>query len=144
RVVREKAELRRLIAAGGKLIADAYDADDEARTVLDRAEQTIFDILHTDRTGGFRPLGDIMPGVFAQIEAWCQAQHGVSGVASGFADLDRMTRGFQPGNLVIIAARPAMGKSALVLNIAQQVATAGQTVGFFSLEMSNEELGIRT
>jgi replicative DNA helicase len=112
--------------------------------VLDRAEQTIFDILHTDRAGGFQRLGDIMPGDFRQIEAWCQSQHGVSGVASGFVDLDRMTRGFQPGNLVIIAARPAMGKSALVLNIAQHVATAGQTVGFFSLEMSNDELGIRT
>lgn len=142
-LVRQKADLRAVIQAAARMASEAYDAEDDARDVIDRAEQAIFAIGQGEQAAGFRSLGEIMPAVMTQIEAWCASRSGVSGVPSGFRDLDAMTRGFQPGNLVILAARPAMGKSALVLNIAQHVAGLGKTVGLFSLEMSETELGVR-
>jgi replicative DNA helicase len=143
-IVREKARLRTLIAGAKRLLSEAYEAGEDAGVVLDRAEQVLFDLGKHDTTGGFKRLSALLPAVLEQIEGWCQTKTGVSGVASGFTELDGYTRGFQPGNLVIIAARPAMGKSALVLNIAQHVASAGQVVGLYSLEMSESELAIRT
>jgi replicative DNA helicase len=143
-IIREKARLRDLIYGANKLLAHAYDAEQDAATILDTAEQTLFELSRGERRGGFKQLKDIIPGVMDHIEHWVQMKTGVSGVSSGFLDLDQMTRGFQPGNLVILAARPSMGKSALAMNIAQHVAGAGQAVGFFSLEMSEHELGVRT
>lgn len=143
-IVRSKARLREVIFASSALLADAYDGEEEADVLVDRAEQKLFQLQQGQSAGGFKRLSDIIPGVMEQIEAWCQSRQGVSGVASGFHDLDAMTRGFQPGNLVIVAARPSMGKSSLVLNIAQHVARGDRSVGFFSLEMSDQELGVRT
>lgn len=143
RIVRAHADRRRLILAANKVISEAFDADEDTRVLLDHAQQTMFEIGQGEHGAGFKRLSDIMPGVMDQIGVWCESRQGVSGIASGFRDLDDMTRGFQPGNLIIIAARPSMGKSALVLNIAQHVARGG-TVGLFSLEMSEEELGVRT
>lgn len=143
RIVREKADLRAVIFAAQQMIADAYAAEDETRELLDRAEQQLFTIAQGQTASGFRKLSAIIPGVMESIETWCRTKQGVSGVASGFDDLDAMTRGFQPGNLIILAARPAMGKSALAMNIAQHVARE-QTVAIFSLEMSESELAVRT
>lgn len=144
RIVREHADRRQLIRAASKIIGQAHDAEEDARVLIDSAQQEMFAIAQGESGGGFKRLSDIMPAVFDQIEVWCQSRQGVSGISTGFTDLDDMTRGFQPGNLIIIAARPSMGKSALVLNIAQHVARGDKTVGLFSLEMSEEELGIRT
>lgn len=143
-LVHEKARLRAMIYSATKLIQQAYEAGDDAASILDSAEQTLFELSRGEQHGGFKPLKDIIPGVMDQIEHWVSMKSGVSGVSSGFTDLDQMTRGFQPGNLIILAARPSMGKSALAMNIAQYVAGAGQAVGFFSLEMSEHELGVRT
>lgn len=143
-IIREKAKLRTLIFGANKLLAEAYEAEEDAAVVLDRAEQTLFDLARGQANGGFKQLKDIIPGVMEQIETWCKTQQGVSGVPSGFKDLDDMTRGFQAGNLIILAARPSMGKSALAMNVAQHVTGLGQTVGIFSLEMSEQELATRT
>jgi replicative DNA helicase len=144
RIVREHADRRRLIQAATAVIASAYDTDEDTATLVDHAQQTMFNIAQGESSGGFTKLSDIMPGVLEQIEAWHQNKQGVSGVATGFKQLDEMTRGLQPGNLVIIAARPSMGKSSLALNIAQYVARGDKTVAIFSLEMSEAELAIRT
>lgn len=143
-IVQSKARLREIIYASNKLLADAYGAEDEADVLVDRAEQALFALQQGEATGGFKRLSEIIPGVMEQIETWCQTRQGISGIATGFHDLDAMTRGFQPGNLIIVAARPAMGKSALVLNIAQHVARGDKTVAIFSLEMSESELAVRT
>lgn len=142
-IVRRYARLRRVIQAGHDMAASAYDADEDAAAIIDRAEQTLYGLTQDAPAAGFVSLADLMPKVLAQIEAWHQAKHGVTGVPSGFGALDTLTRGFQPGNLVILGARPGLGKSTLALNIAQHVAGLGQPVGFFSLEMSNEELAVR-
>lgn len=143
-IVREKAELRRLIKTASTILTEAYDAEDDAREVLDRAEQQIFEIAQGETSGGFKRLSEILPAVMEQIEGWCQTRTGVSGVPSGFTDLDEMTRGFQPGNLILIAARPSMGKTALAMNIAQHVGRGDRSVAMFSLEMSESELAVRT
>lgn len=142
-IVRRYARLRRVIQAGHEMAASGYDAEEDAAAIIDRAEQTLYGLTQDAPAAGFISLADLMPKVLAQIEAWHQAKHGVTGVPSGFGALDTLTRGFQPGNLVILGARPGLGKSTLALNIAQHVAGLGQPVGFFSLEMSNEELAVR-
>lgn len=142
-IVRRYARLRRMIATGHTLIRDAYEADDDVAAILDRAEQALYALTQDAAATGFVRLGDFMPRVLSQIEAWHAAPHGVSGLATGFGALDAMTRGLQPGNLIILGARPGLGKSTLALNIAQYVAEHGQPAGFFSLEMSTEELAIR-
>lgn len=142
-IVRERARLRRIIETANRLLSEAYDAGDDPTAVIDRAEQALFALGEGAQTGGFTRLSDILPAVMEQIEGWCRTPGGVSGVPSGFLDLDYLTRGFQPGNLIILGARPSMGKSAMALNIARHVAGLGQTVGAFSLEMSELELAIR-
>lgn len=142
RIVKEKAQLRLLIAVATRLQAEAYEASEDASTVIDRFEQSVFAVRRGDHGTGFTSLRDIIPTVLEQIEAW-HAAHGISGVVTGFRDLDALTAGLQPGNLILLAARPAMGKSALAMNIAQYVAAHGQSVGIFSLEMSELELAMR-
>lgn len=143
-IVRARFRQRQIIAAATKLLSEAYDADEDARDVLDRAEQTLFELGQGEVRSDFKRLSAILPGLMDQIEAWCSTKQGITGVPSGFLDLDDMTRGFQPGNLILLAARPSMGKSGLALNIAQHVAGLGKTVGIFSLEMSETELAVRT
>ena len=144
RIVKEKATLRSLIQSASRIAAQAYDADRDADLVLDEAERAIFAIAEDRIHEGFVPLRDLVQTSFETIEK-LQAHKGlVTGVPTGFADLDEMTSGFQPADLVIIAARPSMGKTSLVLNIAQHVGVhAGLTVGIFSLEMSKEQLFLR-
>jgi len=147
RIVREKADLRALIFAGQKMIGAAYEAGEDARDVLESAEQTIFQITSGNGPGsGFVGVGAVMGEVLERLEASQGARRGqLAGLPTGFDDLDNMTRGLQPGQIVLVAARPSMGKSAFAVNIAEHVATvAGRTVGVFSLEMSREELAIRS
>lgn len=142
-IVRRYARLRRIIQAGHAMASEAYDADADAAAVIDRAEQTLYGLGQDQTASVFVRIGDLMPNVVVQIEAWHQAKHGITGLPSGFGVLDAMTRGFQSGNLIILGARPGLGKSTLALNIAQHVAGLGHPVGFFSLEMSNDELAVR-
>jgi len=144
RIVKEKSTLRNLIYSAGKILSTAYEAEDDAGTVLDQAEQEIFSIAEDRIHTGFVPLSDLVQGSFSTIEQLQKHKGLVTGVPSGFVDLDKLTSGFQPSDLVILAARPSMGKTSLVLNMAQHIGTkTDRAVGFFSLEMSKEQLLMR-
>ena len=144
RIVKEKATLRSLIYAANKIVTNAYEADQEPDLILDEAESAIFSIADDKLKAGFVQMRDLVKDSFPKIEQLFEQKRLITGVPTGFADLDEMTRGFQPGDLIIVAARPSMGKTSLVLNIAQHVATQPDlTVGFFSLEMSKESLFLR-
>jgi replicative DNA helicase len=144
RIVKEKATLRNLIYAANKILTNAYEADQEADLILDEAESAIFAVAEDRLKAGFVPMRDLVKESFPKIEQLFEQKRLVTGVPTGFADLDAMTRGLQNGDLVIIAARPSMGKTSLVLNIAQYVAMQpDHGVGFFSLEMSKESLFLR-
>ena len=144
RIVKEKATLRNLIYAANKILTNAYEADQEPDLILDEAESAIFAVADDRVRAGFIPMRDLVKESFPKIELLFEQKRLVTGVPTGFADLDAMTRGFQPGDLIIVAARPSMGKTSLVLNIAQYVATQPDlAAGFFSLEMSKEALFLR-
>jgi replicative DNA helicase len=148
RIVKEKATLRNLIFASNKILASAYEAEDDPDEILDGAEHAIFSIAENRVREGFISMRDLAHQSFETIEQAHARKELITGVPSGFRDLDELTSGFQRGDLVIVAARPSVGKTALVLNIAQHVGTkeyAGRkrTVGIFSLEMSKEQLFLR-
>src|SRR6187455_2035808 len=144
RIIKEKATLRQLIFSANKILATAYAAEDEADLILDQAEHAIFAIADDKVRDGFVSLRDLAQSSLETIEHLHARKELITGVPTGFTDLDEMTSGLQPSDLVIVAARPSMGKTSLVLNIAQHVGTkTGQTVGVFSLEMSKEQLFLR-
>jgi replicative DNA helicase len=144
RIVKEKATLRNLIYAANKILTNAYEADQDADLIVDEAESAIFAVAENRLKAGFVPMRDLVKESFPKIEQLIEQKRLVTGVPTGFVDLDEMTRGLQAGDLVIVAARPSMGKTSLVLNISQYVATQPNlTVGFFSLEMSKESLFLR-
>src|SRR3954471_7643423 len=144
RIVKEKATLRNLIYAANKIVTNAYEADQESDLILDEAESAIFSVADDRLKAGFVPMRDLVKENFPKIEQLFEQKRLITGVPTGFVDLDEMTRGLQGGDLIIIAARPSMGKTSLVLNMAQHVAVQPQmVVGFFSLEMSKESLFIR-
>jgi replicative DNA helicase len=144
RIVKEKATLRNLIHSANRILSTAYEAEQDADLVLDDAEKAIFEIAEDRIREGFVPLRDLVQSSFATIEKLQQQKGLVTGVPTGFIDLDEITSGLQPSDLVLVAARPSMGKTSFVLNIAQHVGTAtAMTVGFFSLEMSKEQLFMR-
>jgi replicative DNA helicase len=142
RIVRERALLRRLIEASSEIIRDAYDSGERTvDQVLDEAEQRIFQVAQQHERGGFVWIKKILYPTFEKIEQLQAAKGGVTGVPTGFYDLDEMTGGFQKGDLVIIAARPSMGKTSFVTGIAQHAAISDRIpVAMFSLEMSKEQL----
>lgn len=142
-IVKEKATLRSLIFSANKIVSTAYEADQEADLILDEAESAIFAVAEDRIKSGFVPMRDLVRDSFPKIEKLFENKKFVTGVETGFEDIDRKTRGLQPGDLVIVAARPSMGKTSLVLNICQYVATHGGVAGFFSLEMSKESLFMR-
>lgn len=144
RIVKEKATLRNLIFAANRILTNAYEADQEADLILDEAESAIFAVADDRLKAGFVPMRDLVRESFPKIEQLFEQKRLITGVATGFVDLDEMTRGLQGGDLIIVAARPSMGKTSLVLNMAQYIAAQpDHTVGFFSLEMSKEALFIR-
>jgi replicative DNA helicase len=144
RIVKEKSTLRNLIYAASKIVANAYEADQESDLILDEAESAIFAVADDRLKAGFVAMRDLVKDSFPKIEKLFEQKRLITGVPTGFVDVDEMTRGLQAGDLVIVAARPSMGKTSLVLNIAQYVASLGdQVVGFFSLEMSKESLFLR-
>ena len=141
KIVREKALLRRLIEAATAIIQSTYESSDGVEDLLDEAEQKIFQIAQTHDRKGFVWIKELLWPAMEQIELLSQNSSAITGVPTGFADLDQLTAGFQKGDLVIVAARPSMGKTAFTLNIAQHAAIgAHRAVAFFSLEMSKESL----
>ncbi|MGH7545576.1 MAG: replicative DNA helicase [Gemmatimonadota bacterium] len=142
RIVREKALLRRLIESATQIIQDAFEAGQaDIDEVLDVAEQRVFEIAQAYERGGFVRLKELIWKTFEYIEKLEASAGGVTGVASGFADLDRYTAGFQNADLVVVAGRPSMGKTAITLNFAQHAAIDNQIpVALFSLEMSKEQI----
>lgn len=144
RIVKEKATLRNLIFAANKILTNAYEADQESDLILDEAESAIFAVADDRLKAGFVAMKDLVRDNFPKIEQLFEQKQLITGVPTGFVDLDEMTRGLQGGDLIIVAARPSMGKTSLVLNISQHVAVQPKrTVGFFSLEMSKESLFLR-
>jgi replicative DNA helicase len=144
KIVKEKSTLRRLIQSANDVLVRAYDAEEDADDLLDEAERSIFQIAEHRLRTGFVPLSALVDGGYQLIEQLQHHKGVVTGVPSGFIDLDEMTSGFQKSDLVIVAARPSMGKTSFVLNIAMHCGIeAGKTVGMFSLEMSKEQLFLR-
>jgi len=144
RIIKEKSTLRNLIYSANKILANAYDAEEEADTILDQAESAIFAIADKKIRDGFVSLKDLAETSLDTIEKLASRKELVTGVPTGFTDLDELTSGLQPSDIVIVAARPSMGKTSLVLNMAQHVGTkTDMTVGIFSLEMSKEQLFLR-
>ncbi len=144
RIIKEKATLRNLIFSANKILTTAYDGEEEADVILDQAENAIFAIADDKVRDGFVSLRELAQSSLDTIEKLHARKELITGVPTGFTDLDEMTSGLQPADLVIIAARPSMGKTSLVLNMAQHVGTkTDMTVGVFSLEMSKEQLFLR-
>ena len=144
RIVREKAVLRSLITVSGNILERAFTGQEDIAHFLDEAERLIFDVSEQRIRPAFSKVGDMIMDTIKTIEQLYERKELVTGVPTGFPDLDQKTAGLQPSDLVVIAARPSMGKTAFVLNIAQYVAMQTQTaVGIFSLEMSKEQLVMR-
>lgn len=144
RIIKEKAVLRKLISVSGEIVDRSYGAKIEAAKVLDFAEQGIFDIAKLTQKRDYTQLKDVFWTIMDEIDEMSRSQGGLRGLTTGFIDLDARTSGLQKSDLIIVAARPSMGKTAFVLNIAQQAAIkAKANVLIFSLEMSREQLGQR-
>ncbi len=142
KIIRDRALLRRLIEASTDTIRDAFDASSDAvEDTIDRAEQRIFQVSQAGQRKGFVWIKEILWPAFENIEKLQQAKGAVTGVPSGYPDLDNLTAGFQRSELTVVAGRPSMGKTSLVLNIMQHAAIEhGTSVAFFSLEMSKEAI----
>ncbi len=140
KIVKGKSTLRRMIAASNQVIASCFEQDQEVDTILDQAEKSIFAIAEDRMRDGFMEVGSIAHKRLEEIEAMAGRAEMITGVPTGFTDLDKMTAGLQRSDLVIVAARPSMGKTSLALNIAQYAARSGHGVGIFSLEMSSQQL----
>ncbi|MDE6950455.1 MAG: replicative DNA helicase [Lachnospiraceae bacterium] len=140
-IVAEKAVLRRLIKASEEIAGLCYVGKDSLETILEDAEKSIFHIVQRRDTGNYVPIRQIVLSAMERIEKASKTKGNVTGIATGFLDLDYKTAGMQPADLILIAARPSMGKTALVLNIAQYVAFKSDLpLAVFSLEMSREQL----
>jgi len=142
--IREKSLLRQMVGVANKIMAESFDQAEPAEEILDRAEQSLFNLSEKRMRSGFVSVKDMELHATQLLEKLYTEREMITGVATGFRDLDRLTSGLQPGDLVILAARPSMGKTALCLNIAQHVALQKSLpVGMFSLEMSKEQLLMR-
>ena len=141
KIVEEKSALRALIKTANELITLGYDQTLEVEDILDTAEKRIFDVIQNRNQKGYTAIKDILVDSFTQLEQLYNQKQHITGVPTGFADLDYITAGLHPSDLVIVAARPAMGKSAFALNIATNAAVRANTpVAIFSLEMSKEQM----
>jgi replicative DNA helicase len=140
RIVRDKAILRRLIESATAIVTEAYDGKSTANELLDSAESRIFHISQQRGDEGFTRIKEMLWPTMERIETLQKSGKAITGVPSGFADLDSLTSGFQPSELVVVAARPSMGKTAFCLNVASNAALEGQGIAIFSLEMSKESL----
>ena len=144
RIVKQNALMRRLDEAAKRIQQSVVERDGEPTELVEQAERLLFQVAHEERSTDFTEIADILSDEIDKLEALSRGDAQMTGTESGFRDLDALTGGFQPGNLIVIAARPAMGKSSLVCNIAENVALkAGKPVALFSMEMSEMELAHR-
>jgi replicative DNA helicase len=144
RIVKQNALLRRLLTASQRIQKSVHEREGEPNELVEQAESLLFKVAHEERAGDFNKLAEVLHDEVVKLEALAKGDIALTGVPSGFRDLDDMLGGFQRGNLIVIAARPAVGKSALVCNIAENVAAKQELqVAFFSLEMSETELAHR-
>ncbi|WP_363315170.1 replicative DNA helicase [uncultured Phascolarctobacterium sp.] len=147
-IVAEKSVLRQLVRVSTEIAAMGYEANDDVGTLLDTAESRILEISNRKKKADFTPINDVLMESVQNIEKLINNKGGLTGLPSGFADLDKLTSGLHPSDFIILAARPSMGKTALALNIVQNVALRAhkkiggepRSVAFFSLEMSKEQL----
>ncbi len=141
-IVKEKGVLRKLIHSCTHILREAYDGQSDVESVLSMAQQEIFDILKSQKQTTYLPINTILNKTFSELERLHHLEHsGIIGVPSGFSVLDNLTAGFQKGDLIILAGRPSMGKTAFCLNLARNAAVEGGIpVGIFSLEMSDMQL----
>ena len=140
-IVAEKAMLRRLIRLMEEIANNCYAGKDSMEVIMEETEKKVFNLVQRRNTGDYVPIREVVMNAMDKIEKASHNSGGVTGIATGFIDLDYRTAGMQPSDLVLIAARPSMGKTAFVLNIAQYVAFhSGDCVAIFSLEMSKEQL----
>ena len=141
KIVEEKATLRSLIKAANDILAMGYASTEEVNSIIEKTEKRIFDVLQNRNSRGYASIKDILIDTFDNIEQLYKKKSKVSGIESCFTDLDLKTSGLNPSDIIMVAARPAMGKSAFVLNIAHHVAMNGKVpVMIFSLEMSKEQM----
>jgi replicative DNA helicase len=150
RIVRDNAQMRALLTTSYEIQASVFAREAPARDLVERAERSVLEVAHDDRQKKIRPISDILREETDKLHRLSVAKTPLTGTPSGFKDLDEKTGGFQPGNLIVIAARPSMGKSALVANIAENAVLGtghpdqkGSAVALFSLEMSESELAQR-
>lgn len=144
KIVNEKAILRRLIDVSSSIIDNAYDGDTELSDVLETAETKILNVVKTRKGSEFKSIQDVLNRTVEQINRLVDNKGEVTGLPTGFTDLDKLTTGFHPHELIIIAARPAMGKTAFALNLATNIAqSTTKTVALFNMEMGAEQLAMR-
>lgn len=147
-IVAEKSALRQLVRVSTEIAAMGYDADEEVNVLIDKAESRILEISNRKRKSDFTPIGDVLMESVQGIEKLLNNKGGLTGLPTGFVDLDKLTSGLHPSDFIILAARPSMGKTAFALNVVQNVALRAhkkiggspRSVAFFSLEMSKEQL----
>jgi replicative DNA helicase len=141
KIVKDKGILREVITAATTIATNGYQESSDVIEFLDQAEQLIFNVSETRQKGGLTPIASVVKESFKQIEKNYERKELITGLACGFKDLDRLTAGLQPSDLIIVAGRPSMGKTSFCLNIAEYVALAEkETVAVFSLEMAREQL----
>lgn len=144
KIVEDKSTLRKLIRTSTEIIEQSYNKQDNVEAVMDLAEKRIFGLSQTKNSSDFEPMNVVLERGFLEIERLFNNKGDTTGVPSGFKDLDDKTSGFQSGDMVLIAARPSMGKTTFVLNLAQHAALrAGKKIAIFSLEMSKEQLAYK-
>lgn len=147
-IIEEKSILRQLVSVSTQIASMGYEANDDVKNIIDSAESKILEISNRKKTADFTPINEIVLDSFKSIEALMGNKSGLTGLPTGFEDLDNLTSGLHGSDFIILAARPSMGKTAFALNVVQNVAIraakkvggAPKTVAFFSLEMSKEQL----
>lgn len=144
KIVEEKAILRRLIEKATNIVTDGYSSTEDIATILEKAEKEILSVVKTRRGTEFRNIQDVLVKAQADLEKLAQSKGEITGLATGFYDLDKVTTGLHPNELIIIAARPAMGKTAFAVNLATNIAqSSNKAVAIFNMEMSAEQLAMR-
>jgi replicative DNA helicase len=144
RIIKEKALLRRLILSSAKIISSSYEQKEDADLLLDEAQSAIIEVAEQRVKPGFLPVSALAPPALETINTLRHRNEAVTGIPSGFRDLDALTAGFHNSEFIVVAARPSMGKTALCLNISQHVGLkTDYSVGFFSLEMAKEQVAMR-
>lgn len=138
-IIREKSTLRKLISASSEIIEKGYKESDDVQKIIELAESRIFSISQNRSVNSFAQIKDVLMNVFNQLEERAMNKGSLTGITTGYDDLDRMTSGLQRSDLILLAARPSMGKTALALNIAMNAVKSGASVALFSLEMSKEQ-----